>query len=167
MDATERAHNRPRDFYAQYALYSGKQKDHTIKNTVMCDQKRFILFLGKTTMGSMHDYKLFQMEFDPQFDWLKKVEVGVDLGYQGMATHYTTQCLHLPFKKTNTPLTAHQRAANKVMASARVVVEHAISGIKRFACLVNRFRGRKSDYFEHLIIRICAALWNLHLANTA
>ena len=167
LDATERPHRRPKDYFLQRALYSGKQADHTIKNTIVCDLDRYIHFVGKTTMGSVHDLALVRLDFPPCYDWFSTLHGYVDLGYQGFANHYRTKVLSTPFKATaKQALNAAQRAANKLIRSTRIVVEHAINGIKRFSCVVNRFRGRKADYFEHLIIRLCAGLWNLHLVCT-
>lgn len=168
IDCTERPHCRPRDEDAQSALYSGKKGTHTIKNTVICDQKRFIHFLGMTTQGQMHDFELLRLEFDPRLNWFSPFACRVDLGYLGFEQHYPAQSLQIPFKRPKGgTLTPCQRATNRTMARARIVVEHAISGIKRFACLTHRFRGRANHYVEHLIMRICAGLWNLHLQMTA
>ena len=61
------------------------------------------------------------------------------------------------------PLTEEQKQFNKKQSQRRVVVENAICGIKRWAALNQRYRNKKRD-FDDLIIRIAAAIWNLHLS---
>jgi len=65
IDATERPVQRPMKEPEQTEHYSGKQKDHTAKNTVIAAQNTSILYLGPTVPGSQHDYGLFKQEFYP------------------------------------------------------------------------------------------------------
>jgi hypothetical protein len=163
IDATEREHCRPKDEVEQKALYSGKQGYHTIKNTVICDKSKFIHFLGLSTQGSMHDYALLKFEFPPEQDWFIAFNCAVDAGYQGFASDYKTKGVKIPIKKTpKQPRTEQERAHNTAVAKVRIVIEHAIGGIKRFQSLVVRYRNR-IEGFEDTIIRIAAGLWNLHL----
>jgi hypothetical protein len=37
-------------------------KRHTVKNTIVSDSERRVIFLGRTFEGSTHDYKMFQKE---------------------------------------------------------------------------------------------------------
>jgi len=53
IDATERLHQRPQDDKEQRKKYSGKKKQHTVKNTVITSAQRVILFLGYTVFGSL------------------------------------------------------------------------------------------------------------------
>ena len=63
LAATERTIRRPGDDGRQKAHYSGKKKRHTVKNTVICDQKgRRVLYVGETTRGSMHDKTLAEAD---------------------------------------------------------------------------------------------------------
>ena len=62
---------------------SGKKKRHSVKNTVISNTKRRVLFLGRTFPGSIHDYKILKKELSPVQDWFSQVNVSVDLGYQG------------------------------------------------------------------------------------
>lgn len=165
VDATERPHYRPKDKEQQRALYSGKKRCHTVKNTIISDSKRYIHFLGPTTQGNVHDLDLLRIDFHPRFEWFSTFDCIMDLGYIGFARDYTTKSLKMPLKATRKrpKLNATQKQHNKAINQQRIWVEHAIGGMKRFACLVNRFRNRKIPLFDDLIIRVCAGIWNLHL----
>lgn len=167
IDATERPHYRPKNTAQQRALYSGKRRCYTIKNTVISDQKRFIHFLGPTTQGNVHDLDLLRIDFHPRFDWFSKFDCIMDLGYLGFARDYATKSLKMPTKTTRKlpKLDATHKKNNKAINHQRIAVEHAIGAMKRFDCLANRFRNRKVPLFDDLMIRVCAGLWNLHLNN--
>jgi hypothetical protein len=57
-DGTERAINRPKDPEEQKLYYSGKQKQHTLKNNVLINETCKILFVTDTVEGKKHDKKL-------------------------------------------------------------------------------------------------------------
>ena len=147
-------------------MYSGKKGYHTVKNTVISDKEKFIHFLGLTTQGSMHDYELLRLEFDPSQSWFAPFECLVDLGYQGFEKEFECKSLQIPIKKAkNKELTGEQKELNRQKSKLRIKVEHAICGIKRWSALVERYRNRK-DNFEDAIIRIAAGIWNLYLKIT-
>src|SRR5262249_19915122 len=54
-DGTERRIVRPQDPPAQTACYSGKKKDHTVKNVLLVNALLLILFLSDTYGGRTHD----------------------------------------------------------------------------------------------------------------
>jgi hypothetical protein len=61
------------------------------------------------------------------------------------------------------PLSAEDRGWNRLVASVRVRVEHAIGGLKRFGAVADLYRNHKpccDDRFNLL----AAGLWNLRLA---
>lgn len=169
IDATERGVERPQDDEAQRKKYSGKKKRHTVKNTVITSLDRFILFLGYTVDGSQHDYGLFKEEFPPSEEWFNTLKVWVDLGYLGIRKAYGALEIFIPHKtprksKANPEpsLTEEQKAENREQSRVRVVVEHAIGGMKRFAILVNRYRNRKAGFVDTVAL-IGAGLWNWKL----
>ena len=93
----------------------------------------------------------------------------MDLGYQGIQSDYKGEMIEIPHKKPRkskknpTPeLTADQQAENYAVSQVRILIEHAIGGMKRFNILVQRFRNRKA-HFEDDSVGICAGLWNLTL----
>jgi hypothetical protein len=109
-------------------------------------------------------------ELPPELDWFAAIAVLVDLGYLGMQTDYAGEQIELPHKKPrkskrnpDTGLTDEQKAQNKTLAQIRILIEHAIGGMKRYNILVNRFRNYR-DNFQDDVIAVCAALWNFSLA---
>jgi len=169
VDATERAYHRSQDEATQQAYYSGKKKNHTVKNTVMSTLSRFIVFLGRTFSGHHHDYTMLKQELPPDQDWFSEIAVLLDLGYQGVQTDYIGETIEIPVKKPrksqknpDPQLSDHQKAANQALSRVRVLVEHAIGGIKRYNILVHRFRNHKAN-FDDDVVGICAGLWNFTL----
>lgn len=170
IDATERPVQRPMREPEQTKHYSGKQKDHTVKNTVIGAQNTSILYLGPTVPGSQHDYGLFKQEFDPKQDWFKPFSVWADLGYTGFDKDYEVPGLHIPAKKPprsknnpNPRLTAEQRSENKAISQIRIRVEHSLSGLKRFNILCQDFRGHVPNFIDD-VAATCAGLWNFKIA---
>jgi hypothetical protein len=131
---------------------------------------KFIVFLGRTFSGHNHDYSMLKQEFPPEIDWFRGIHVRVDLGYQGIQSDYQSEQIDIPHKKPrksqknqNPELSADQKAVNKALSQVRIVVEHAIGGMKRYNILVHGFRNRKEN-FEDDVIGVCAGLWNLVLS---
>lgn len=173
IDATERPCCRPQEATHQQAAYSGKKKQHTVKNTVISNTRRQILFLGYTVFGSQHDYSLLKTEFPPEQDWFAHLKIWVDLGYLGFAKDYHTLEVHIPHKKPRkskanpTPtLSASQQDDNRQTSRVRVIVEHAICKMKRFNILVNKFRNHK-DRFVDDVAAVAAGLANWMTACAA
>ncbi|RKZ35582.1 MAG: hypothetical protein DRQ41_15735 [Gammaproteobacteria bacterium] len=52
IDVTEKNHFRPKNNSKQKKYYSGKKKRHTVKNTLISDTKRRVIFLGRTFKGN-------------------------------------------------------------------------------------------------------------------
>ncbi|MEN8252635.1 MAG: transposase family protein [Patescibacteria group bacterium] len=170
IDATERPHCRPKDSQAQKEKYSGKKKQHTVKNTVIANAGKMILFLGYTIFGSKHDYALFKTEFDLDQDWFELFKLWVDLGYLGFKKEYEAIEINIPHKKPrkskNNPspsLTDEQKEENREMSKVRVVVENAIGGMKRFNILTTKFRNRKDNFVDDVAV-LSAGLHNLTLS---
>ena len=57
-DGTERRIVRPQDPAEQTACYSGKKKDHTVKNVLLVNALLTILFLSDTYGGRVHDKRI-------------------------------------------------------------------------------------------------------------
>ena len=170
IDATERQMRRSKDDATQREHYSGKKKRHTVKNTVISTIDKVILFVGRTFTGRNHDYKMLKEELPPDLDWFSELKVLVDLGYLGIQSDYEGDDIDLPFKKPRKSkknpepqLTDEQKAANRILSQARIFVENAIGGIKRYNILVHAFRNHKEN-FQDDVIAVSAALWNLSLS---
>jgi len=168
IDVTEREYFRHQDADKRDPLFSGKKKRFTVKNTVISTLKKVIVFLGLTTQGSFHDYALLKEEFPPELGWFDYLKILVDLGYLGIKKEYAGQ-IEIPHKKPrkseanpDPQLTEEQKAENTAISKIRIFVENAISGIKRYGILVQKFRNKK-HYFEDDVIAVAAGLWNLRI----
>ena len=169
IDATERPHSRPTDNEKQKDLYSGKKKRHMVKNTIMSTVTKWVVFVGGTFPGHEHDYTMLKTEFPPEHPWFENIHARLDLGYQGILDDYDGENIEIPHKKSRKSqknprpeLTIEQKTENQALSRARIFIENAISGIKRFNILVHAFRNRMAK-MEDVVIAMCAALWNFLL----
>lgn len=163
-DATERPIGRSVDYEVQRKDYSGKQKQHTVKNTVVCDEYQFIHFLGPTWRGAIHDKRMVEQELPDWSDldiadiWLTK-----DTGYLGY--NPTGVILLEPFKALrNNPLTDLKKQINTQVSSIRTVVEHAIGGMKRLRLVSEKWRSSVGQRIDKAMC-IAAGLHNLRIVH--
>lgn len=162
IDGQERPTQRPQQAAAQQAHYSGKKKRHTRKNIVVSDEHRSIVFVSPTAAGHQHDYTLLK-ESDLLDHLPEGVYCWVDLGFQGLATAYPHVPVVIPDKKPRGgALTDEQQANNFLKASMRVVVEHAIGGLKRLNVIAHIYRNR-TQHLADQFMQVACGLWNYHL----
>lgn len=96
--------------------------------------------------------------------------VRLDLGFQGFQHLYSCKHLYIPIKRKRTKkgvcneLSQQQKQHNKQSSKERIVVEHAIGGMKRYRILEHRNR-LKSGPVINQVVGVCAALWNFSLTN--
>ena len=171
IDATERVIQRPVDDEVQNEHYSGKRKIQANKNTVISNSDRYVLYLGPTFPGKNHDYGMFKKEFNPKLDWFKDFNIRIDLGYYGFDKDYITKNTFIPHKKPrksknnpNTKLSGVQKYENREMNKKRVIVENSIAGIKRYRCVVDKFRNH-IPFMKDLTILLASGIWNLNVTN--
>lgn len=142
---------------------------------MIATRRKWILFLGSTVAGSLHDYTQFKQEFPIDGEragvvqWFKDFVLWVDLGYFGMQKTYDADTVNMPHKKSRkskkTPsptLTEEQKAENRAISRVRVIVEQAISGLKRFNIVAHPFRNRLKDFVDTAAL-LAAGLWNWKL----
>ena len=130
-----------------------------------------------TVAGSVHDDGRFKEEFPlPEGEgqealatWFEQFVIWLELGYPGIQKAYAAKQVNLPHKKPrkstanpNPSLSKEQKAENRAISRVRVIVEQAISGLKRFGILVQRFRNHTKDFVDEAGI-IGAGLWNWKL----
>src|SRR6266498_2089144 len=95
---------------------------------------------------------MFKEEFPPDQDWLKNFCVRVDLGFLGIEKDYVCKELLLPNKKKKKrELSAEQKTENKLLASERIYVEHAIGGMKRYRILSDRLRIHDVELYNVIL----------------
>lgn len=162
VDAVERLKQRPKNKKAQKKTYSGKKKAHTRKSVVVTDKKKRILVLTKQKSGRRHDKRL--ADKDSVFEMIpKEVSVMADTGFIGAQKLHPN--MYMPKKKSKgKPLTLDEKEMNKLISSYRVIVEHAIGGIKRYRCMAEKLRNRKA-FIDDTFILLSSGLWNYHLAS--
>lgn len=166
VDGTERRTQRPKKAKNQQKLYSGKKKAYTRKNIIACDENRRILFVSPTKGGRVHDLKQFK-KWQLGEGIPKHVTLWGDKGFIGVSQSLRHGSpVVTPHKKPRgKEMSLEQRQDNKVISGIRMVVEHAIGGIKRFGSMSNVYRNKKGQ--DDQMILVCSALWNLHLQYAA
>ena len=112
---------------------------------------------------------MFKFEIPVNSDIFIKNNISVDLGYYGIEKEYQAKTINIPFKKSkksklnpNPELSKEQKKVNKKLSSFWVLIENAISGVKRYSILTQRFRN-KSLYLNDLVMLLGCGLWNYHL----
>jgi hypothetical protein len=163
IDGTERPIQRPQDKDRQKANYSGKKKRHTRKNIIISTKRKRVGFLSKTVEGKESDITVLRATAPPRFI-PPHIKTHVDLGFKGLDTEYPDHRISIPAKKPRTrDLTDAERARNKKKSGVRVLVEHAIGGIKRLNIVSQVFRNKKEG-FDDTAMLISSGLWNYHLS---
>ncbi len=159
LDGTERPVQRNSDEEEQEKDFSGKKKTHTKENLILCTPTQKVVYLGPTYAGSNVD---ITMAREQHFRLPDGLELLVDLGFLGFKLP-SVQIL-LPHKEPRGgELTQEQKDYNSVFASARVVNEHCISGIKRLRCVKDKFRNWKQGFDDQVMV-LATALHNLRVS---
>jgi hypothetical protein len=162
IDGTERPIQRPKDKEKQKANYSGKKKRHTRKNLIISTKKKRINFLSKTVEGKQHDFSILKSHAPPKYI-PPKVKKHLDLGFKGYQKQYPDHAVSMPVRKPRTrELSKTVKERNKRKSSIRVLVEHAIGGIKRLKIVSDVYRN-KIKGFDDKVMLISSGLWNYHL----
>jgi hypothetical protein len=129
------------------------------------------LYVGYTFPGKNQDYGMFKKEFNKKLEWFCPFNIFIDLGYLGFDKDYRAQDISIPHKKPrksknnpNPQLSQAQKYENKAMSQKRVVEENVIGGMKRYRCLVDRFRNHL-PFVKEITIFLAAGLWNFNVLN--
>ena len=163
-DGMERPVQRPRSQKKQKKLYSGKKKNHATKSVILTDEHKRILLVTQTKSARRHDKRI--ADKNSLFEHIPEdITVWVDTGFQGILKQHTNTMIPTKASKGK-PLTFEQKHENKLISGIRVVVEHAISGIKRYRAAAEKYRNHTA-YMEDKLMLTASGLWNLHLQHTA
>lgn len=164
LDGTERPIQRPKRTKQNKRTYSGKKKAHTKKTVILSDKDKRILLVSPTKSGRRHDKRLSDRELIAE-NLPDDVSLWADSGLQGIDKKRPPGSLNFIAKRgrKNKPLTKAEKAENHVISSFRIVVEHAIGGMKRYRATSDKLRN-KPGMFEDRIMQVTAGLWNYHLA---
>jgi hypothetical protein len=160
IDGTERRVNKPKQLKKRDKLYSGKKKSHTRKSVIVSDKRKRILLLSQCKSGRRHDKRIVDKNLIANHI-PESVTAWTDTGFIGMQHIHANTIM--PKKATkNQHLTSEEKQDNLVIASIRVVNEHAIGGMKRFKAASDIYRNKLPNMDDRLM-RVSAGLWNLHL----
>lgn len=159
IDGTERPIRRPKDPEEQKRKYSGKKKQHTVKNNLITEKSTGkIKGLSATVNGKIHDKKLAD---EQGLRFPKNSKLWQDSGFQGYAPEHVT--LIQPKKKPRGgELSLEQKAQNTAISKERIKLEHSIGGVKVFAIVHPIYRNFKPN-FDDLVMETACALHNLRL----
>lgn len=147
VDSMEQPIDRPSDSVEQLKFFSGKKKQHTIKNQlVSLPEGKDIIDVKVGSPGPTADINLFR-EQQTKFD--KQQEFSGDKAYQG-GENITT-----PHKrKKKQKLSEQQKEENKALSSKRIFVEHLIRVVKIFQVASQRFR-LNADVYNEIVLLVC------------
>ncbi len=133
-----------------------------MKTRLTVNEKGLIIHRTNHARGRRHDYAVFKRNH-PELP--QGVRPGVDLGYDGIQNDFPELNALIPFKRRNgRKLTPNQKRFNKVLAKARVVVEHTISRMKKFNIFGQEFRSRLRHY--DIMTEIVSGLVNFRILGS-
>jgi len=159
-DGTDRSIERNVDQGAQKVDFSGKHYGHKVKNLLLSDDGQYIHYMSPTFPGSTHD-KAIANEFPIVLPPNSVLRQGS--GFIGHAPEGVL--IEQPFKKPrNGELTFAQKLFNKILASVRVVIEHANSGVKRIKIVKDKIRVHTTEIRDCVMFVACG-LHNLRVKN--
>jgi hypothetical protein len=147
VDSSEQPRERPGDYEEQKKFFSGKKKNHTLKNQfIVLPNGEDIVDCSAGAPGPKSDINLFR-ERQKAFDENQKFNG--DKGYIGEPSIKT------PHKKTKKQeLTTLQKQQNLEFSTKRILVEHIIRLLKIFRVASERFRLNPQKY-DQVIFTIC------------
>lgn len=157
-DGVERAIQRPRDPENQRKFYSGKKKQHTVKNNVFSNAECKIRFLSRTVEGKKHDKKLAD---ESEYQLPAGSRLLQDTGFQGF-TVSEVRILQPQKKPRGRTLSELAKHCNHWLSSLRIRVEHTIGGVKRYRIVKDRIRNWKKG-IKDTVFAICCGLHNFRL----
>jgi len=135
-----------------------EKKTHNVKNNLLSTPERRILWLSKTCEGSLHDKKICDNQ---PIHFPAGITLWQDTGFLGH--NPTNVTVMMPTKKPKgKELSDEQKENNRSISSFRVLVEHAISGVKRCRIVKDRFRCHKFG-FDDLVMELACGLHNLRI----
>lgn len=133
------------------------KKAHTHKNVVVVNSHtQKVVYLSATQVGKTHDKKLAD---EASSGYPSHATLGKDTGFQGYAPLgvMTWQ----PTKKPKgQPLSVEAKFFNRLLASARIMVEPVLSGVKRCRIVKDTLRHTKPG-FSDSVMELACALHNL------
>lgn len=149
---------RPQDSDRQKSCYSGK-KTHNVKNDLLCSADKRILWLSKTYDGSTHDKKILD---EQPLSFSLRTTLWQDTGFLGHKPENVTVKMLIKKPKSKS-LSDSQKEENRKISSFRILVEHAIGGVKNVVLSKSDIRCRKFG-FDDLVMLIACGLHNFRIS---
>lgn len=160
VDGTERRMQRPKKAKRNKRQYSGKKKSHSRKNIIVADENKRILIVSPTKPGRRHDKnvadRIMLTDNVPN-----AVGIWGDSGFQGLQDKHPNVLVAKRPQK-NRPLTTAEKRENHLISSLRIVVEHAIGGMKRYRVTTDTLRNKLGTFDDRVAV-VTAGIWNFHL----
>ena len=136
------------------------KKAHTLTNNVIVHAvSRTVCYLSQTYPGKRHDKRICDEE---GYRFPRCSQLLQDTGFQGYAPQEVI--IYQPKKKPRGgQLELADRFINSVIASARIMVENVICGIKRCRIVKDIFRNHLAG-FDDQVMEIACGLHNLRVS---
>jgi len=152
---------RPQDPAQQADCYSGKKKDHTVKNVLLVNAPLTILFLSDTYGGRTHDKPIADATPYPLPAGSGLLQ---DLGFLGFTLAGVE--MRMPTKKSRgAERTPEEKLANQALHQRRLRIEHVNSSVKWCRIVKDRLRLWKQG-IRDLVMELCCALHNFRVRLT-
>lgn len=162
IDSTEQKRRRPLNKKKQKNLYSGKKHQHALKTQVTVNGQGRIINVSHSYPARIHDKTILIKEktLDKLPIDLKKY---LDKGYVKIQKLYPSHVVFIPVKRTRwkKELTRSEKIKNTKISKKRIIVEHVLSRMKKYAILSQTYRSIDTDYNRHF--RNIASLCNFRL----
>jgi hypothetical protein len=158
LPMTERRIVRPQAPPQQATCYSGKNKDHTVKNVLLVNALLVILFLSDTHGGRVHDLRIAETTPYPLPAGSGLLQ---DLGFLSF-TLPEVEILMPTKKPRGAELTLEQHLTNQVLHQRRLWIEQVNSRVKRCRMVQDRIRLWKAGVRD-LVMGLCCALPNFRV----
>lgn len=135
------------------------KKAHTDKNLVLVNlHSQKVVYLSATEVGKKHDKKLAD---EAAISYPPASTLGKDTGFQGYEP--TDVVTWQPKKKPKAQVLSEiDKYLNRLLASARIVVEHSLAGVKRCRIVKDILRNTKLGFTDR-VMEIACALHNLRV----
>lgn len=157
-DGVERPINRPSDPFDQEDYYSGKKKQHMLKNIMVATIHGKVPFLSWTRFGKLHDKRAAD---ESGYTFPAGSHVYQDTGFQGFAP--ADVIIIQPKKKPRGgELTLAEKAENRRISAIRVFIEHVICSVKRYRVVKDKIRLWKGNIRDR-VLETCCGLHNFRI----
>lgn len=155
IDGTERRLPRPQHAGRQRRYYSGRKKRHALKNIIVVARRK-VLWCSPTVPARRHDKAV------AEFSRLRlpgTITVLGDSGFAGLAVGEAPVVTPWKRRRGQKMLSKKRRDFNRLLARARIPVEHVLASVKRLRILRDEFRNRRRG-MDDAVMAIGCALHN-------